>query len=120
MKPLLPEYVHVNLSKFEGWNYHDEQNDYSYATKKIPFIWLKFNGLGLVQEWSWNKRYEKAIKAELGDFYDSDIHVVEWNITQNIAYLMKSARSMGFDPMQYYTQFADKDIKYFNSTDISI
>ena len=50
MKPLLPEYVHVNLSKFEGWNYHDEQNDYSYATKKIPFIWLKFiSGISIIE-----------------------------------------------------------------------
>ena len=38
---------------------------------------------------------------------------------QNMAFIMKSSKEIGFDVMDYYTQFKDEDIKYHNSVGIS-
>lgn len=117
-KPILPELVHVNLTKSDGWDYRDMET-YSHTSRIVPSVWLTFNGQGKYNEWSWNKKYEKAIKEKIGDFYGGEVHVVEWNILRSVAYLMKSARNLNFDVNSYYNQLEDKDIMYYDSININ-
>lgn len=116
-KPILPEMVHVNINIFDTWDSLDRKM-YSHTSQIIPSKWLKFNGQGKYNEWSWDKKYEKDIRAKLGIFYDGEIKVVEWNILRSVAYLMKSSREIGFDVNSYYTQLEDKDIIYFDTVNI--
>ena len=112
-RPILPEKVHIIIN-----------NDYDYDTTTmssehrfyIPYKWLVFNGQEKYRQWSWNKNYMKQIKDMVGYHMSGDINVVEWNIVQDIAFLMKSSNELGFDANAYYTQLKDEDIKFFNAT----
>ena len=114
-RPILPEKVHIIIN-----------NDYDTATMSsehrfyIPYKWLVFNGQEKYRQWSWNKNYMKQIKYMIGYYtMGGDIYVVEWNIIQDMAYLIKSSNELGFDVHSYYTQLNDEDVKYFNSTHIN-
>ena len=114
-RPILPEKVHIIIN-----------NDYDYDTATmssehrfyIPYKWLVFNGQEKYRQWSWNKNYMKQIGDMMGCCVDSNIYVVEWNIIQDVAFLMKSSNELGFDVNAYYTQLKDEDIKFFNATHI--
>ena len=60
----------------------------------------------------------KQIKDMVGYHISDGINVVEWNIVQDIAFLMKSSNELNFDVNAYYTQLKDEDIKFFNATHI--
>lgn len=117
-RPILPEKVHIIIDN----DYDYELNITVIHNKKefhIPYKWLVFNGLGKDIQWSWNKKYVKKINETIGRYVDGDVCVVEWNIIQDMAYLMKNSNDLGFDANAYYAQLNDKDIKYFNSTHIN-
>ena len=115
-RPILPEKVHIIIN-----------NDYDYDTATmssehrfyIPYRWLVFNGQEKYRQWGWNKNYMKQINDMIGYYMGGDIYVVEWNIVQDIAFLMKSSNELSFDVNAYYTQLKEKDIKYFNATHIN-
>lgn len=117
-RPILPEKIHIIVN-----NNYDYELDTTVIHNKrrfhIPYKWLVFNGQEKYIQWSWNKKYMKRINETIGRYVDGDIYVVEWNIIQDMAYLMKSSNELGFDVHSYYTQLNDEDIKYFNSTHIN-
>lgn len=117
-KPKLPENVHIQLTIYGEYALYDD-TDVKINVVVIPSKWLKFNGQKNYNEWTWNEKYRTKINERFGNI-SCNIKVIEWNLIQNMAYIMKTCREIGFDINTYYTQLKDDDIKYFNSTAITV
>lgn len=116
--PKLPKNVHARLEIYGEYALYDH-DDVKINVFVIPSKWVKFNGQEQYNRWSWNEKYLTEIHERFGNI-NCRINIIEFNLMQNMAFIMKSSKEIGFDVMDYYTQFKDEDIKYHNSVGISV
>lgn len=108
-RPILPEFVHVTAVE-----HHNTRSDIS-KTALVPYKWLVFNGQEKWDVYTWNKKYTKQINEIFGDLKSSRLYVLEFRAIQNMAYVLKRGRELGFDIIEYAKQFKESDIKFTNS-----
>lgn len=114
----LPDNVHVSFGWEDEPAYYNGPSNIKYSTIVIPKIWLKHNERGRYNEWEIKKIYRKKLAKEFGEnylHYTESLHVLEWDILENVALMIKESQKINFDDMlDIVRNVKSEDAKYLN------
>lgn len=117
----LPDKVNVMF----GWssNPWDYPRDHiTYRSVCVPKSWLEHRERGRYNEWTIKEEYKEELAKKFGDEFlhsTERLEVLEWNQLENIAYMIKRSRYIGFDDILDRVQKVDlEDAIYTHSIGI--